>query len=169
MLSSSLAPPPSISCPRSMDLCRKPSPVPEMHSRSQKRASGTMYRITRLDPGIRMISVSFSCGLLGALTRTVVILFSAFVFHLCKGGMLRPPGSSLGTRRYDGAWVSVHCLCFYHWRVQSCPWSCGRVGPKMSQHLLSCTQDLTSVDLWSFRFSCSVLAETMDRAASSSA
>lgn len=38
-----------------------------------------------------------------------------------------------------------------------------------SQRFLSCIQDLTSVDLWSFGSSFSVLAETMDRAASSSA
>lgn len=129
MLSHSLAPSSSISRPRSKDLCRKPSPVAEMHSRSQKPALGTTYCVTRLDLGIRMVSVSFSSGLLGALTWAVVVLFvlfPAFVFHLCKGGVLYPPAS-----RYGGAWVPVHCLCSYHWRLQLCPWSYGRVVPKM--------------------------------------
>lgn len=38
-----------------------------------------------------------------------------------------------------------------------------------SQRFLSSTTNLIFVDLWSFRPSCSVLPETMDRAASSSA
>lgn len=84
MLSSILAPPPSISCPRSMDLCRKPSSVLEMRSRSQKRALGTSYCTTRLNLGIRMVSVSFSCGLLGALTWAAVLFF-CFCFSFVQG------------------------------------------------------------------------------------
>lgn len=106
VLSNGLAPPPSISYPRPISLCRKPSPVPEMYSRCQKLALGTTYCTTGLDLGIRMVSVSFCSGLLGALTWAIFcfVLFFVhsfcFVFCFCfsfsKGGTLYPPASSLG-------------------------------------------------------------------------
>lgn len=83
VLSNGLAPPPSISCPRPMGLCRKPSPVPEMCSRCQKLALGTTYCINGLDLGIRMVSVSFCSGLLGALTWAIFCFVLFFVHSFC--------------------------------------------------------------------------------------
>lgn len=49
--------------------------------------------VSRLDMGIRMVSVSA----LGFLLTPTGIVSNAFVCCLCKGGMGQPTGSSLGT------------------------------------------------------------------------
>lgn len=90
MLSNSLAPSSSISCPRSMDLCRKPFPVPEMHPRSQKLALGDRLLCHQArswhQDGLSQFQLWASCcSHLGCCCRYFVCFVFCFCFSFVQG------------------------------------------------------------------------------------